>query len=54
MVFVESSSWRIIENCAVLARSQSALLFVLVKIFHVPKGRAPEGVCRFFTWIIQK
>ena len=38
----------------VLARSQSASLFVPVKIVHVPKGSTPERVCRFFTRIIEK
>lgn len=42
-----------IENGAALARSQSALLFVSVKIVPVPKGRAPES-SKFITQRIQK
>lgn len=43
-----------IENGAALARSQSALLFVSVKIIPVPKGRAPKKVSNFITQRIQK
>lgn len=40
---------RIIENGAALARSQSALLFVSMKIVPVPKGRAPKRVSKSIT-----